>query len=349
MITQALLEDLDELSNYIEEQRLGNCTIMVTGATGFIGSLLIKGFLYYNRTHSDPFKIIGLARSADKVKCIFREYDYQYPDNDCVTFIYQDICDPVPDIHCDYIIHTANATASRVFIEKPVEVLDSIYIGTKQILEAARKSCAKGVVYLSSMEVFGQITTSDRLTEKDLGYLDLQNIRSCYSEGKRIAELLCKSYAEEYGVPVRVARLAQVFGAGVLPGENRVFAQFLRSALRGEDIVLHTKGLSAGNYCYTVDAVKAILLLLHAGIPGEAYTVVNEDNTMTIAQMAVMVAEHISGGRSKVVFDTSDSKRFGYAPDTKMRLSAAKLNALGWKATVPLIEMYKRMIPDLVI
>lgn len=348
MITRALLEDLDELSNYIEEQKLGNSTIMVTGATGFIGSLLVKAFLYYNRTHTDPIKIIGLARSPDKVDRVFGKDNNQHPDKDSVLFIYQDICDPMPNIHCDYIIHTANATASRVFIEKPVEVLDSIFIGTKQVLEAARKIEAKGVVYLSSMEVFGQINTADRLSEKDLGYLDLQNIRSCYSEGKRIAELLCKSYAEEYGVPVRIARLAQVFGAGVLPGENRVFAQFLRSALRGEDIVLHTKGLSTGNYCYTVDAVKAILLLLQAGIPGEVYTVVNEDNTMTIAQMAVMVAEYISGGRSKVVFDTSDSKRFGYAPDTQMRLSAAKLNALGWKATVPLIEMYKRMIPDLV-
>lgn len=346
-MARELMEDLDVLASYIEGQKLGNNTIMVTGATGFIGSLLIKAFLRYNQTRTDPVKIIGLARSVDKAVSVFGMDLIRNPDKYNVMFLYQDICDPIPDIHCDYMIHTASVTASRVFIDKPVEVLDGIYMGTKQVLEAARKNDAKGIVYLSSMEVFGQIRSSDRLAEKDLGYLDLQNVRSCYPEGKRIAELLCKSYAEEYNVPVRIARLAQVFGAGVLPGENRVFAQFLRSAIRGEDIVLHTRGLSTGNYCYTTDAIRAILLLLRAGNPGEAYAVVNEENTMPIAQMAAMVAEYFSSGRSKVVIDCSDCRRFGYAPDTQMRLSAKKLNELGWKASVPLIDMYRRMIPDL--
>lgn len=166
-------------------------------------------------------------------------------------------------------------------------------------------------------------------------------------KGKRLAECLCMSYASQYRVPVKVARLAQTFGAGVLPGENRVFAQFLRSALKGEDIVLHTKGQSVGNYCYTADAIEAILLLLVMGENGEAYTVVNEETTTAIADMADLVARYFSNGKSKVVFDIPQNNSFGYAPDTKMRLSSQKLRNLGWTPRVSLFEAYKRMISDL--
>ncbi|MEE1074711.1 MAG: NAD-dependent epimerase/dehydratase family protein [Acutalibacteraceae bacterium] len=321
---------------------------MVTGATGLIGSLIIKGFICHNEHYASKIKVIALARNPEKVKEIYRDYESDNGEIPYVDFYYQDICAPISDsIKCDYIIHTANSTTSKYFITNPVDVIESIYTGTKRILEYAVKNDSKGVVYLSSMEVFGRVSTENRINEQELGYIDIQNVRSCYSEGKRLAECLCKSYASQYGVPVKVARLAQTFGAGVLPTENRVFAQFLKSALKGENIVLHTKGLSVGNYCYTADAIRAILLLLNSGENGEAYTVVNEETTMTIADMAKLVADNFSGGSSKVVFDIPESNSFGYAPDTKMRLSAQKLCDLGWRPTVSLSEMYKRMIPDL--
>ena len=77
-----------------------------------------------------------------------------------------------------------------------------------------------------------------------------------------MCENMCVAYGTQYEVPVKIARLAQTFGAGVLPGENRVFAQFARSAMKGSDIVLHTEGKSEGNYCYTADAVRALLTIL---------------------------------------------------------------------------------------
>ncbi len=348
MYTKALQQDLQEISACLQDLGLPGNTLMVTGSTGLVGSLIVKACIRYNQDHDTKISVVAMARDPEKVRSIYAfelEQDGSIP---CVQFVYQDISQPIPqDIHCDYIVHTANSTTSKFFLEKPVDVLDSIYTGTAQILNYAKEQKVKGVVYLSSMEVFGRVDADRRIGEQELGYLDIQNVRSCYSEGKRVAELMCKCYAAQYGVPVRVARLAQTFGAGVLPGENRVFAQFARSAVKGENIVLHTRGQSVGNYCYTADAIRAILLLLVRGEMGEAYTVVNEQTTMTIADMAQMVAQEFSEGKSQVVFDIPEGNRFGYAPDTKMQLSARKLNELGWSAQYDLKEMYRRMIPDL--
>lgn len=348
MYSKYLQMDLLEIANFIKTMELSDRTVMVTGATGLIGSLIIKSVIQFNRKEKEKINVIGMARDVNKVQDLFQDEFCENQYIPYVRFIYQDISEPVPeDIECSYIIHTANSTSSHFFITNPVEVIESIYSGTKQILEYAKNHDVKGIVYLSSMEVFGTVCKAERLSEEDLGYLDIHNIRSCYSEGKRLAELLCKSYAEEYGLPVRVARLAQTFGAGISDEENRVFAQFARNAMNGDNIVLHTRGQSVGNYCYTSDTIKAILLLLKEGTDGEAYTVVNEDATMSIADMAQMVAGKFSGGKSTVVFDIQELNKYGYAPDTKMKLSAKKLNKLGWKATVDLEEMYKRMIFDI--
>lgn len=347
MRTDYLQEDLELISEELENHQFGGSTVLITGATGLIGSLCVKAIAEFNKSHSNKIIVVALARNEEKVNTVFSD-EYEMGLLQEVSFIYQDISDKLPsDIECDYIIHTANSTTSKFFMTNPVEVIDSIYTGTKRMLDFAFEKKIKGMVYLSSMEVFGRVNSDDKIREEQLGYLDIQSVRSCYSEGKRLAELMCKSYASEYGLPVRTARLAQTFGAGVPKTENRVFAQFARSAMIGEDIVLHTKGQSMGNYCYTRDVIKALFLLLREGENGEAFTVVNEETTRTIVEMAQMVAEKFSGGRSNVIFDIPEGNQFGYAPDTQMRLSGEKLRKLGWQPEIPLEEMYKRMLPSL--
>lgn len=339
-----LKEDLLNVAEYINQNDFSDCNILVTGATGLIGSLCIKALLVYQKKYCKSVSVYGLARNQQKVSDIFTEEELK-----SIHIIYQDITAPLTDsLKFDYIIHTANSTTSKFFLTNPVEVIDSIFLGTKNILDYALKAGTKGVVYLSSMEVFGIVEEKEsRHTEKDLGYIDLQSTRSCYSEGKRLAELLCKSYASEHNLPVRIARLSQTFGAGVPKTENRVFAQFLRSAIHGEDIVLHTRGQSFGNYCYTADVIRALMLLLKQGGNGDVFNIVNEENSVTIAEMAQMVASEFSNGKSKVVFDIPTSNVYGYAPDTKLKLSNEKISKLGWKPYVSLVEMYRRMLPYL--
>ena len=148
-------------------------------------------------------------------------------------------------------------------------------------------------------------------------------------------------------MPVKIARLSQTFGAGILPGENRVFAQFARSAMESKDIVLHTKGLSEGNYCYTRDTVIALLLILLNGKNAEAYNVANPETHTTIADMAKMVCEKLGDNKIKVVFDIPETNMFGYAADTKMKLNSDKLKNLGWMPQIGLEEAYRRMMKSM--
>ena len=234
-------------------------------------------------------------------------------------------------------------TTSRIMVEKPVETLMTSVEGTKNILEFARKQKCKSVVYISSMEVYGAFDESVEVTEKDLGYIDILNIRSNYPESKRLCENMCVAYNAEYDIPVKIARLAQTFGAGILPWENRVFAQFARSAINEKDIILHTKGLSEGNYCYTRDCVTGLLTILLKGTNAEAYNVSNPEAHMTIAEN-IAFGLKFKNGKAKVIFDIPKENTFGYAADTKMKLSSDKLQTLGWKPEVGLEEAYRRLI-----
>lgn len=213
----------------------------------------------------------------------------------------------------------------------------------------ARKKHVEAFVYVSSMEVYGVFSNLGRdVTEEDMGFIDPLSVRSNYPESKRLCENMCVAYYQEYAVPVRIARLAQTFGAGILPGENRVFAQFVRSVMNGNDIVLHTQGKSEGNYCYTTDAVRGLLVIALKGMDGEAYNVSNPQTHTTIADMARMVASEFGQGKCKVVFDIPETNEFGYAADTKMRLSSEKLQRPGWKPDVGLVEAYRRLLDYIV-
>lgn len=323
-----------------------NSTILITGATGFIGGLLVNELISMNTQHKADIKLVLPARNIQKAMDKFPPYEDRYK---CITFIETSVEDLHPDFFkmpIDYIIHCASVTQSSIMISRPIEVIDGIVIGTKNILELARLKKVKSMVYLSSMEVYGAIDTADDtlVTEDMLGDLDLYSSRSCYPLGKRIAEHYCYLYYKEYDIPVKIARLAQTFGYGIDKNDNRVFAQFARAIALGEDIILHTEGLSMGNYCETRDAINAIFTILDKGQDGEAYNVVNEENTMQIRDMAYLLAERIAQDRIKVIFDIAKDNKYGYAKDSKLRLSSEKLRCLGWEPKKTLVEMYMDML-----
>lgn len=338
----ALDEDLKYIVNYkLPYEHLKGHTVLVTGATGFIGVSLVRALLAIG-----GIKVIAYIRNENKACRIYGALR-----NDNLKFYIGDICkEVVIEDNIDYIFHCASVTTSKVMIEKPVETLDVAINGTKNILELAVKKNCKSIVYISSMEMYGSFENLGHdVTEQDLGYIDPLKVRSNYPESKRVCENMCVAYKTEYNLPVKIARLAQTFGAGILPEENRVFAQFAKSAIRGENIVLHTKGLSEGNYCYIRDCMTGLLTILLKGKDGEAYNVSNPLAHSKIVDMAYMVAEKIANGNIEVKFDIPETNKFGYAADTKMKLNSDKLQALGWKPEVGLEESYRRMIKDMKI
>lgn len=341
-MNNVLSEDFQKIAESdLPFDEMKGCSFLITGATGLIGSLLVRTLLYCNRVHGLDLKVYAVVRNVEKAETIFGQGD------PALEYVVCDLAkdDIVCPGTCDYIIHAAAVTTSKLMVSDPVGTIRTSIDGTEKLLKLAVSKCAKAFVYISSMEIYGQPVTEGRTAEKDLGYIDISTARSCYPESKRMCECLCNAYAAQYGLNVKSARLAQTFGAGILPTENRVFAQFARSAVNGENIVLHTTGESEGNYVYTADAVLAILTLLIKGESGEAYNIANEDSHTTIRRMAEMVAAEIAGNRIKVVIDIpEDSASLGYAPPVKMQLDSSKMRALGWKPSVGLVEAYKRMI-----
>jgi nucleoside-diphosphate-sugar epimerase len=331
-----LLQDFEYIySNNLPWKRMNNKTVLVTGASGLIGSIIVKFLDYLNKFKDYHIRILAIVRSEEKAKQL-SEYD--------VKVILGDLCyQVIIEDEVDFIFHCAAITKTKDMQEKPIEVAQGIVKGTINVLDLAVSKDVESMVYLSSMEVYGK-TDDAYITENDMGYIDPMQIRSCYPMGKRMAENLCASYWFEKQAPTKIARLAQVFGAGVSISENRVFAQFAKSARNGQDIILHTSGKSRGNYCYTADAVAGLFYLLLIGENGQAYNICNENSTMTIQEMAEMVANTIACGKITVTYEIPEGNSYGYPEATGIKLSSNKLRQLGWEPRYGMVEMYSRMM-----
>ena len=314
---------------------------LVTGATGYVGSMFVKKLV--NELDLSENQIYALVRNRQKAIDMLPREVYVLEAN-----LVDDISMSYITGKFDYVIHFASNTKSYDMIHSPLEVTKSIVNGTQNVMDLACRGQAKSVIYISSMEVYGKVENKDgHLSDEaefEIGSVDILSERSCYPLAKRMAENISYNYFAQHRLPVKIVRLAQVFGKGILESENRVFAQFARCAIEKKDIVLHTQGTSFGNYCEIEDALEAILLVLYNGQNGEAYNVVNEECTMMIVQMANLVANEVAKGEIKVIFDIPETNMYGYAKDTEIRLSAKKLRLLGWKPHKNMVEMYRDAI-----
>lgn len=321
---------------------------LLTGSTGFIGGMMVK---YLMQLH--PKKEITFVLPVRNLKTAKEKFSGILDEN--VKFVFIECPlekitkEKFPkEISIDYIIHCAAPTSSGYMLSNPVETADSIVLGTRNMLELARHFHVKSMVYLSSMEVYGVVEDIGRKrNEEELGSLDLENVRSCYPMGKRMAEHYCHIYQQEYGIPVKIARLAQIFGKGVRLNDNRVYMQFAKAVIEKRDIVLKTEGKTIGNYCASEDAMSAIYTILIKGKDGEVYNVVNEGNTMAVRDMAEFAAEQIADGKIKVKIELEDLKKTGYAPYTGLIMSGKKLQQLGWKPVKGMFQMYEDVLIEI--
>lgn len=324
-------------------QQLQNASVLVTGATGLIGSCCIRALLERNRCSKDSnITVYALVRSVEKAEVFFSGYS----EEDGLHYLVQDVCDSIPLESVDYLIHAACPTASNFFTSHPVETADAIVLGTRNMLRYALENKVSSMVYVSSMEVYGdgnsEAGLEHLLDESHVGSSDVTEVRSCYPEGKRMAENYCADFAAEYGVNVKIARLAQTFGPGIPKSDTRLFAQVARAALNDQDVVLKTTGESTRMYSYIVDAVAAILTILLKGKAGKAYNVANPDTYSSVRGMAEQVLEQFGGGNGHVIIDVDPHA--SYPPEHHLPLDISSLRELGWEPRVSMEEMYRRLI-----
>lgn len=334
-------EDIEIVANNISSQKISGCKVLITGATGLLGSIFVKGFLRANEKFNLKNEIFALCRNVNKANEVFCEFK----DDKNLFIVEYDLLKPIECEKVDYIFHFAGTTTSKEMVTHPVEVIESTIIGLNNILNFSKDKNVKSVVFTSSMEVFGVTNIDGRLKENDLGFLDLTTVRSSYPESKRLAENLCACYASEYGVNVKVARLTQTFGAGASYDDSRVFGMIARSVVEEKDIVLFSKGDLARDYCYTTDALSAILQIALHGEKGEVYNVANEDAHSSVIDMCNMVASELGNNKIKVKVDIPKNvQNLGFSPACITKLNTSKVRALGWTPKFELKEMFRRLI-----
>lgn len=318
-------------TSFIDWKSFNGKTVYITGATGLIGSSIVDALISCSEA-----KVVVQVRNEGKARKLFGEN---------VEYVVCDLSEESPYIGTvNYIIHCANPTSSKFFIENPVETIKTAVNGTINILEFAKEKAVDGFVFLSTMEVYGTPKKGHKVKEKEGGSFDSAVVRNCYPLSKQTCESLCAGYASEYGVNAKVLRLTQTFGPGVSYNDERVFAEFARCAIEKRNIVLKTKGETERDYLYTADAVSAIFTVLLNGKAGDIYTAANEETYCSIYEMAKLVAD-MNG--IEVVVEEQDISKFGYANTLHVDLDTSKLRDLGWRPVVDLKDAYKFLIMDM--
>ena len=319
--------------------------LLITGGTGLIGSTLVRALLYSNREMALGLKLYVLVRDVEKAQALLLD---SAEDRDTVTFLRGDVEHiPVFESNVAYVIHGAYPTASKYFSSHPVETIETGICGTLNMLKLAREKKACRFLFLSSMEAYGEVLHEEKLTERDLGYIDLYSVRSCYPESKRMCENICCCFGAEYGISTSSLRLAQTFGPGVSLEDKRVFAMMARCAINREDIVLNTPGSSKHAYLYSAQAVTAILTVLLRGSAGKAYNAANPNTYCSIYEMGRMVASQIADGQIAVRVNSSQDTSM-YPPTSYLNLDITEITKLGWKPEADLKYMFDRMMAAMV-
>jgi nucleoside-diphosphate-sugar epimerase len=310
-------------------------TILITGATGLIGSQLVRSLL--NVSKEQNIKLILPVRNPDKAKDLFgaktNSVIYKWSLGDAL----------LQEQAADFVIHAAAGTSSKDFSLRPVETSSSIVKGTFDVWSYSKSCNAQRSLYLSSMEVYGE-TTVKPIMERDMGLLDPLVPRNGYPQAKLMSENLVASFSAEYGVSSSILRLTQTFGQGVRADDGRVFAEFGRCALKGSDIVLFSDGSKRNSYLSVTDAVRAILIALIKGENGKAYNVANDDTYCSILEMAELVLHEFGKPDQRVTFgqDVERAKSFRHGSD--ILLDTTALRQLGWSPTESLSDMYHLML-----
>ena len=233
------------------------------------------------------------------------------------------------DVHADYIIHGASNASPEMIVKEPVETMLSNFLGMKYLLDYAKDQKTKRILYISSSEVYGQKEGTEPYREGQYGYIDILNPRNSYSVGKRAAETLCASYADEYGVSSVIVRPGHIYGPTASPMDNRVSSAWAYQAARGEDIVMKSDGSQLRSYCYCPDCASAILKALLSGEQGHAYNISNPDSVITIRQLAELLAE--AGNVALRTEIPTEAERKGFNPMSNSSLESIGLQELGWK------------------
>ena len=322
------IADIDKVIEVVPElDELAGKSLMITGAAGLVCSAVVDIIFRYNDAHDKKIQVLAAGRWPEEMAGRFGDL----VNRDDFTFVVYDASktDNVINVHSDYIIHGASNASPNMIVKEPVETMMSNFLGMKYLLDYAKEQGTKRILYISSSEVYGEKEGSEPYKEGQYGYIDLLKARNSYSVGKRAAETLCASYADEYCVESVIVRPGHIYGPTASPYDNRVASAWAYAVAKGEDIVMKSDGAQIRSYCYCLDCASAMLKVLLCGENCHAYNISNPDSIINIRQMAEILVKS-AGVELKMELPTEEERK-GFNPMSNSSLESTSLTGLGWK------------------
>ena len=306
---------------------LAGKAVLLSGATGLLGSFLVDVLLEKNKSGLDC-TVYALGRSRQKAEERFSGW----VGDKRLRFIPYDINRPfvTEEIQrVDFVLHLASNTHPMQYATDPIGTITTNIIGLQNLLEFASAHGAERFAFASSNEIYGENRGDVELFAEDYcGYIDSNTLRAGYPESKRCGEALCQAYKAQKGLDVVIPRFTRSYGPTMLMSDTKAISQFIRKGIAGEDIVLKSAGTQYYSYTYMADAVSGLLTILLRGESGAAYNIADEASNITLRDLAKIIADH--AGR-QVVFQLPDAtEAAGYSRATKALLDGGKLKKLGW-------------------
>lgn len=339
-----IIQDMENIySRDLPYSQLQGKSILVTGATGMLASYVVYFLIWLNEYKQYDINIVLLVRSKEKFRNRFGEYVAKPYFHVCVD----DICKPLQmENDIDYIIHAASLASPQYYGICPVEVAEPNVLGTYYLLQLAKEKNVSSFLYFSSGDVYGAMPQgTGAFGENTLGTMDPLAEHSCYGESKRMGETWCASFAREYAVPVKIARIGHTYSPTMdVENDPRVFASFMKCILVGKDIVMHSDGSAMRPFCYVADAVAAFFLILLKGENGEAYNVCNDQQFISVAELAKVLVSLEPDKNLQVVCQQRNPED-SYMENVINKAncpSADKIRKLGWKCDYGVYNGFKR-------
>ena len=336
-------EDIEKAASLsLPWEKLQDKSILISGASGLVGSCMIDVIMERNETKGMNCTVYALGRNEAKARARFG----YCLDSSLFRFIAADINKPLirDDIgKVDYVLHLASNTHPVAYATDPIGTVTTNIIGTYNMLDFAVDHQAVRVAFASSNEIYGENRGDvEKFDEDYCGYINSNTMRAGYPESKRCGEALCQAYIRQKDLDVVIPRLTRSYGPTMLMSDTKAISQFIRKGIAGEDIVLKSEGTQFYSYTYVIDAVTGLLTVLLCGECGEAYNISDDASDIMLKDLAAIIAE--TAGK-KVVFELPDAvEAAGFSKATKARLDSRKINKLGWKAAYDIKTGLERTI-----
>ncbi len=317
---QVIDSDLNYICEHLEHEfsQLAGKNLLIVGGAGFLGHYLVQAVLHWNSI-SDG-KAISLTVFDNYIRGV-PEWLSALESNPALTLVRHDITDPLPDDMGDfqYIIHAASIASPTFYRQYPIETMDANVNGLRSLLEyseAQSKTVApvEGFLFYSTSEIYGDPTPEYIPTpETYRGNVSCTGPRACYDESKRYGETLCVNFAQQRGVPIKIARPFNNYGPGLKISDRRVLPDFVRDVLNHRDIVMLSDGAPTRTFCYITDAIVGYYKVLVKGRAGESYNIGTEAPEISMKVLAEKVVEQAAklfDYKGKAVFQESADKDY---------------------------------------